>query len=168
MEYTSGQWTVKSLTTDKVSASKSLSLPDLSYGDDFAVRQDSPGEAAIVNTTAAALCPTEKIRFACTRVENIYKNSEIDANYYGPVKGGVQVMVEVTDNYQAVNTGSGQEIFLPAIGRFVFRVPSASMVTSKLVEEIFKRTISACLATGLTDMTRLEELLRSALVPSGL
>lgn len=166
--YNVGNWTVKSNYADTATSTKTVAIPDLTYAKDFAVKIDEAQEATIVNTTGSSISSPESLRFGCTAVANIYQNSDVDVSNACPSKRGVQIMVEAKDVYSASNTVTGASFEMPATGRLVIRVPSNECVTTDLVLDILKRTISACYATGLVDATRLGQLLRGALIPSGL
>lgn len=168
VNYTSGHWTVSDDYTDTVTATKSLVIPDLSYKVDYAKKEDEPTTASITNTTSAGLTPSETVKFGYSTVANIYTNTDVDAVACSPSKRGVQVMAELTENYKAVNSVTGDEIILPCKGRVVLRFPSMSCVNNQLVADLFARSVSAALNTGLTDASRIVELAKGSLLPSGL
>lgn len=168
VNYTSGNWTVSSNYIDTVAAKKSLSLPDLSYKTDFAKKEDEPDTASINNTTAPGLLVSESVKFGYSTVANIYANTDVDAVSCSPSKRGVQVMAEITENYKAVNSVTGDEIVLPCKGRVVLRFPSMSCISSELVADLFVRSVASALNTGLTDASRIIELAKGSLLPTGL
>lgn len=168
MEYTQHNWTVSSNTTDTIQSSKSVAVPDLDYANDFKKSLDEPNEAAITNTTGDTITSSEHIRFGSTPVKNIYNGVTTDVTAMHQTKAGVQVMVELSKNYTAVNSTTGQEVDLPCKGRIVLRFPTASCVSEELVKDLVSRTIASALATGKTDAGRLVEIARGALLPDGL
>lgn len=168
LNYTSGNWAVSDDYTDTVTATKSLAIPDLDFKVDFSKKEDEPNSASIVNTTSTGLNPSEIVKFGCSTVANIYTNTDVDAASYAPSKRGVQVMAEITENYKAVNSVTGDEVILPCKGRVVLRFPSMSCVSSALIQDLFIRSVSAALNTGVTDATRIIEMAKGSLLPSGL
>lgn len=168
VNYKIGNWTVSSDYTDTVTATKSLALPDLSYKVNFAKKEDLPGSASITNATSTGMTPSETIKFGQSTVTNIYTNTDVDAVSCSPSKRGVQVMAEITENYKAVNSVTGDEIILPCKGRVVLRFPSMSCVNNALISDLFARTVSSALNTGMTDASRIVEIAKGSLLPSGL
>lgn len=168
LNYTSGNWTVSDDYTDTVTATKSLVIPDLDFKIDYSKKEDEPASASIVNTTSSGLNPSETVKFGYSSVANIYTNTDVDAASYAPSKRGVQVMAEITENYKAVNSVTGDEVILPCKGRVVLRFPSMSCVSTQLIHDLFVRSVSAALNTGLTDATRIVEMAKGSLLPSGL
>lgn len=166
--YTLGNWTVSDDYSDTVTATKSLAIPDLDFKHDFSKKEDEPTSASIVNTTSAGLNPSETVKFGYSTVANIYTNTDVDAAAYAPSKRGVQVMAEISENYKAVNSVTGDEVILPCKGRVVLRFPSMSCVNETLIKDLLYRSISASLSTGSTDATRIIELAKGSLLPSGL
>lgn len=167
--YTSGNWSVSDLTTDTVTTPKNISVPDLSYSVDYAKTMDEPDEAKIANITSPDLAVHETIRFARSKVTNVYQNETlVDASNVSPNKTGVQVMVELSIIYRAVNSVTGEERDIPTKGRIVLRIPSVSYVTDAIILDLFQRTVSAATKTGATNQSRIVELVRGSLLPDGL
>lgn len=148
MNYTIGNWTVASLTTDTISTAKSLSLTDLDYTSDYSVSKDGTEEAILTNITGASLVSPEALRFGKTPIVDVYSGTDIPSISRLPAKGGVRTLCEVKFNLQAVNSVSGQEVLLPFKGWICLQLPTASVVTSAAVLYALKRTISSAFATG--------------------
>lgn len=166
--YTIGSWTVSSLYHDSLQDSKSLDLPDLSYSTDFSKSVDEPSEAKIDNVTSTELTSPEQIRYATSKVSNIYNDTSTPAVSKMPNAAGVQNLVEINEVYRAVNSATGQEVDLPCKGRIVLRFPNNSVVTQALIQDLLVRTISAAFATGSVDASREVQIARGIVVPSGL
>lgn len=168
MKYTQNQWSVSSNIKDTNQESKTISVPDLSFATDYKKSMDEPTEASITNVTGDSIVSSENIRFGSTVVKNIYNGTNTDITAMHSHKGGVQVMVELSETYYATHEVTGQEVELPCKGRLVLRFPTASCVTEAMVEDLLKRTISSALGTGQTDAKRLVQIARGALLPDGL
>lgn len=168
MEYTQHNWTVSSNVKDTIQASKNIAVPDLDFVNDFKKSVDEPNEAVITNTTGDTIVSSEHVRFGSTPVKNIYSGGTTDVSAMHQSKAGVQVMVEINENYTATNSVTGQEVDLPCKGRIVLRFPTANCVNEQLVQDLLSRTIAAALATGETDAGRLVQIARGALLPDGL
>lgn len=168
IDYTIGNWTVSALYKDTVTAEKSISIADLSYASDYTKVSDEPEEAVIRNITGLELTSPESLRFGVSAVTNVYNGTNTDAASQFPSKKGTQVLVEISENYRAVNKVTGDEIDLPCKGRIVLRVPNNSAVTADLIRDLLTRTIAAAFATGKSNPSRIVELIRGSLLPDGL
>lgn len=168
VSYTTGNWAVTSSYTDTIATAKNFSVPDLSYGTDFAKVEDEPAEAKIRNKTGSVMIPCENIRYGTSQVADVYNGSEGLSASKLPSSKGVQTLVEISENYKAVNSVTGLEYDIPCKGRIVLRFPTASCVNSTLVTDLMKRTIAAALNTGGTDVNRELEIAKGALLPSNL
>lgn len=168
MKYTHNQWSVSSNYKDTNQESKTINVPDLTFATDFKKSSDEPTEASITNITGDAITSSEHIRFGAAPVKNIYSGTNTDATAMHTQKGGMQVLVELSENYTATHAVTGQEVELPCKGRIVLRFPTASCVTEEMIQDLLIRTISSALATGQSDAKRLVQIARGALLPDGL
>lgn len=165
MNYTIGNWTVVSQTTDTTSTPKTLSITDLSYDKDFTVATTSNEELILHNMTGKALSTAESIRYARTNVADVYKNSNVPATSRLAAKQGVRTLCEVQLELKATNNVSGAEVTIPAKGWICIQIPTAAMVTPEAVEYVLGRTIAAAFNKGATDENRIVELVRGDLNP---
>lgn len=168
ISYATGNWNVKSLYNDSIAATKSVTIPDLDYANDFSKVEDEPSEARINNTSGTELTCPENIRFGVSAVKDIYSSSGIDVSSQLTARHGVQTLVEVKEIYRATNSVTGEEFDLPCVGRVVLRFPTVSCVTGELVSDLLQRTVAACFATGSTTISRELELAKSSLIPSNM
>lgn len=151
--------------TDKVTTTKNLALPDLSYATDFAVIKDDASEVVISNTTSPLDQP-ETIRFALTSVQDIYSGTGIEPSYRAVTKRGESLLVQVNDILR-VTDENGQIVYdLPISCHLVLKVPLNEYVTADVALSVAKRNISALFDTGSVTSARLNQLLRSSLKPS--
>lgn len=168
ISYATGNWSVKSLYKDTITESKTLSIPDLDYANDFSKIEDEPSEAKIANVSGSELTSPESVRFGVSAVKDIYSNSGVDTSSQLTTRHGVQTLVEVHEVYRATNSVTGQEYDLPCVGRVVLRFPTVSCVTGELVSDLLQRTVAACFSTSSTDIARELELAKSSLIPSNM
>lgn len=162
--YTQGNWDVSDQYTDTSATPKNISVPDLTYSSDYIAVKDEADEVIINNITADDLMPHESIKFAKSKVANVYAGIEL-AQAVGTNKTGVQVMAELVTCYKAINSITGEEIDVPCKGRIVLRLPNAPFITDALVSDLLKRTIASAFATGATSETRIVAMARGALNP---
>lgn len=165
MQYTTGNWTVKSLTTDTISTTKNIAVTDLDYANDFAPSVSAVSEATLKNTTGSSFASPEEVRYGKSTVANVYAGTDVPTLNMFANKTGVRTLAEVKFNLQATNSVSGQEVLLPCRGWTCLVVPDASLITDDAVEYLLKRTIAVAFNTGATDESREAEIARGALLP---
>lgn len=165
LNYTSGNWTITSLTTDTIATAKTLSIKDLDYTNDFAVTQDEPLEARLSNITGSSLISAENLRYAKSAVSNVYTGTEVGASNQMPVKTGIRTLVEANVLVKAVNSVSGEEYMLPIRAWTIVQVPNASFVSNAVLEYALGRALGALFNTGATTIGRVEEVARGSLLP---
>lgn len=163
--YTIGNWTVSDLTTDTVTATKNIAIPDLTYGTDFVKTENTPNEVIISNKTSLDIESPEQIRYAYNIVKDVYKDTDIDVSAQAPLKRGVQVMTELKTKYRATNTINGSTIDLPALGRIVLRFPTYQAVTETMIADLLVRTLSSTFNSTKVNTARVLELARGSLFP---
>lgn len=166
LSYTSGDWSVTSLTTDtKAATPKTLTISDLDYANDFAKTEDTPAEAKLANKTSATLSAMEIIRIGKSDVTNVYNGTSIGSSNQMPVKTGVRTLVEVGSTLKAVNSVSGEELLIPVRAWTCVQVPTASFISSTVMEYALGRAIAALFATGGTSIAREASIARGSLLP---
>lgn len=166
LSYTSGHWTVTSLTTDTVTTGKTLTIPDLSYAQDYAKTTDEPSEAILANLTSTALGTMEHLRYAKSDVKNVYANTSVGASNQLPVKTGVRTLVEANILIQASNSVSGEEYLIPVRAWTCVQIPTASFISDAVLGYAMGRVLGATFDTGLTTTSREESVARGSLIPN--
>jgi hypothetical protein len=143
-----------------------LTRAPLNFASDFRKKVDSAGEAVIVNITSPN-DRVEKIRFASTDVNDIYKGSGIDQAYYSTSKKGVSVVVQLTEVLRVLeSTDAAFAVDLPISCHLVLKVPNHELVTAAVVQTAVTRLLSGLYGQGATTTTRLAALLKGSLIPS--
>lgn len=151
--------------TDKVTTTKNLALPDLSYATDYALIRDDASEVVISNTTSPLDQP-ETIRFALSSVADVYQGTGIEPSFRSVTKRGESLLVQINDILR-VTDAEGQILYdLPISSHIVVKLPLNEYVTADVALQVVKRNISALFDTGLVTSARLNQLLRSSLKPS--
>lgn len=166
LSYTVGSWTITDQVTDTVSTPKNLPVPDLTYGTDYAVSKNDTEEAVLVNITGASLASPESIRYGKSIVSDVYSGSDIPASQRHAVKSGVRTLSEVRFQLKAVNSVSGQEIFLPIRGWICLQLPTVNLITGSAVTYALARAVASSLNTGVVTNTREVEVARGDLIPT--
>lgn len=154
--------------TDTTTTPKSLSRPDLSYAVDFRVKSNEPSEAIIVNLTSPN-DRLETIRFGYTEIKDVYKNTAIDASVMAPSKKGIQVLAQVNETFSLSDaTDATYRVDLPVSAHVIVKIPACEYITPAMVETLVARCVASLYDTGSTGSTKLSQLLKGSLVPTGL
>lgn len=151
---------------------KNLAIPDLSYVKDFAVTKDDADEVIITNRTSPIDQP-ETFRFGYQSVANVYTNTGIDPSYMSVTKRGVSLVAQVNDILRVTcenseNSCNMSIIDLPLTAHVVVKVPLSQYITADTVQTVVNRAIASLYDTGSTGTTRLDAMLRHALMPTGM
>ena len=140
----------------------------LNFGKDFCIKQDDPGEAVISNRTSPIDCP-EKFRFACSSVKDIYQNTDIEPSTRAASRRGSRVLCQLSDVYTLTDsTDATFRVNLPIEGHIVLTLPNDNNLTDAMLLAFIGRMISGLFETGSNTATRLQSLLRGAMLPSDL
>lgn len=165
MAITNGNWSVVPNYTDTITSTKNLPLPDLDYAVDYSVRNQKNGETVIINKTGASVAPIEMIRYAQSRVANVYESGLIrDLNIAPSAQSncaeGIKVYSEIATTFKATNTVSGEEITLPFRVSVAAVTPSTDIVPSAAYVQAVIRGLSTMFGTGEVDGTLAKSLAR--------
>lgn len=171
MSETIGNWTVDVLTTDTISSTKNLPIPDLSYAADFTVAKSTSEEVVLINKTGASLRPAEMIRYTRRPVQDVYKSGlssqlDISNSQRANCTSGVNAYGEIAYMLKATNSVSGEEIVLPMRGAVSFTVPTIDFVSPTALGTLIKRVISVMFDTGKVDGSLATNIARGDLNPA--
>lgn len=154
--------------TDTVVATKSLSIPDLSFSTDFCKKVDDPGTAVLANVTSP-LDRTELITFGYSEVRDVYKDQNIDSSVQAASHKGVQILAKVTDVFSLTDSvDPSYRVDLPVSAHVVIRVPACEYISTSDIEKLALRAVSALYDTGAITTTKLANVLKGALIPKGM
>lgn len=165
LSYTTGDFTVTSLVTDTDAVGKAITVPNLTYSSNYVVIEDVPEEGMLANITSTALDTMETLRYGKTAVKNVYASSSIGAANQIPVKTGVRTLTEANFTIQVTNSVSGDVFLVPIRAWACLQIPTASFISSNVVEYAMGRLFGAMLNHGSTNNSRQVELVRGALIP---
>lgn len=143
--------------------------PDsLNFAADFAKREGGNGDVTIVNTTGPA-DRTETVRYAVTRVNNIYSGTSVDPSAFALSKRGASVLVQVNDIITVTDSTTGYRYDLPISAHLVVKTSLDEVITSDVLTAIVERLIGAAHEqSGQSVGDRLSKLIRGAVIPSAL
>lgn len=145
-----------------------LLLPQLNYAKDFRVTKDEPSEAIITNLTSPLDQP-ERFRFAHNLVQDVYRQSGIDPTLYYATRKGTQILCQLTDIYKVTDSADASYLaLLPVEAHVVIKVPNNDLLTPQAVEALVSRMLAGLYETTAGQYTRLQSMLRGALLPADL
>jgi hypothetical protein len=158
-------------TDTPVSGVTSLTFPRavLNIGKDFRVKSNNAGKEVVLTNITSPVDRPEKIRIAYTDVANVYAGTGIEPSVLAPTKRGVSVLAQVTDVLSVTDdTNPDYRIDLPVSYHVVIKVPQSEYISGTDIQTGLGRLLSSLFDTGVTTTSRLEAILRGALVPSEL
>lgn len=156
---------------DSIDKAKSLAIPDLNWSVDFAVTKNDANEVVLTNKTSPLDQP-ETFRFGYQSIANIYNNTGIDPSFMAVSKRGVSLVSQVNDILRvSCNSEDGCKLVridLPIESHVVLKSPINEYITADVALAVVLRAVSGLFPTGSVEATRLNAMLRHALMPTGL
>lgn len=150
-------------------SSLTMSRGLLNFEKDFRVKSNKPGTEVVITNLTSPVDRPEKIRIGYTDIANVYSGTGIDASVSAPTKRGIQVLAQVTEIISITDDSDPDyRIDLPVSYHLVIKVPASELITASDIQTGIGRLLSSLFDTGSTSTTRLEAILRGALVPAGL
>lgn len=149
----------------------SLTFPRgiLNLGSDFRVKSNVAGKEVILTNITSPVDRPEKIRIGYTDVANVYAGTGVEPTVSAPTKRGVQLLTQVTEVLSVTDdTDPDFRLDLPVSYHLVIKVPSSEYITSTDIQTGIGRLLSSLFDSGVSTTSRLEAILRGALVPSEL
>lgn len=164
---------VKSMgyTDTPVSGVSSLTFPRaiLNFDKDWRVKSNNAGKEVVLTNITSPVDRPEKIRIAYTDVANVYNGTDIEPSVAAPTKRGVSILAQVTETISVTDDANPDyRLDLPVSFHLVIKVPASAEITAADVQNGIGRLLSSLYDTGVSSTSRLEAILRGALVPSEL
>lgn len=136
---------------------------------DFRVKSNVAGKEVILTNITSPPDRPEKIRIGYTDVANVYSGTGIEPSVSAPTKRGTQILAQITEVISVTDDADSDfRIDLPVSYHLVIKVPTSEFITSSDVLTGVGRLLSGLFDTGATTSSRLDAILRGALVPSGM
>lgn len=141
----------------------------LNFAANFRIKSSNAGkEIVLTNITSPADRP-EKIRIGYTDVANVYSGTGVEPSVTAPTKKGVKILAQVTEVISVTDdTNPDYRLDLPVSYHTVITVPVSEHINATDVKKGLGRLLSSLFDTGSVADSRLEAILRGALVPSDL
>lgn len=148
-------------------ATKDITIPDIDFSTFSRVTATS-GDSVITNTASPVDRP-ETIRAALQNIANIYNGTEILPAYYAVSKSGKSLLLQVNDilTFTDANDASLRQDY-PISAHLVVKFPTNVNVDASVIMTTVKRLLATAFATGKTDSSRLEALIRGSLEPTNI
>lgn len=144
-----------------------LPLAQLNFSEDFRVLEHSATKAVLASTKS----PVDTIETIMVTVEpipDIYKNSQIDESARFAGKQGVRIVSKVTDTVKVVDSAFPLEPKYAQVSAHIVIIgPDSVYFTPDMMKQLTGRCISSLFDTGSGTTTRLSDLQRKILIPSG-
>lgn len=141
----------------------------LNFQTDFRVKSNQPGKEVILTNITSPPDRPERIRLGFTEVANVYSGTSVDPSLFAPSKRGVQILCQLTEVISVTDSvDPTYRVYLPVSYHLVIKVPTSENIASSDVVAGIGRLLSGLYDTGVVTTTRLDSILRGALVPSGL
>lgn len=141
----------------------------LNFEKDFRVKSNKPGSEVVLTNLTCPVDRPEKIRIGYTDIANVYAGSGVDPSVTAPTKRGIQFLAQLTEVISVTDdTDPDYRIDLPVTYHIVGKIPATDLLTAADVQNGVGRLLSSLFDTGSTSTSRLEAILRGALVPAGL
>lgn len=159
--------------TDKISDTKNIAVPQLSYSSDYSIKNETASEVVLTNVTSPLDQP-ELIRFAENPIRDIYKNSNVDPAARSAATQGVSLLVQ---NIPILRVTPADSSNCCNMGYLDFPIPIHTVVQAPLSPYVSLDNIYAALLRHFAsffgegaDVTnaRLGALLRGALKPASM
>lgn len=141
----------------------------LNFGPDFRVKANNAGKEIILTNITSPVDRPEKIRIGYSEVANVFSGSGVEPSVSAPTKRGTQILAQITEVISVTDdTDPDYRIDLPVSYHLVIKVPTSEYISGSIVATGLGRLLSSLFDTGVMTTTRLEAILRGALVPSEL
>lgn len=139
----------------------------MNFNKDFRIKSNNGGKEVILTNITSPVDRPEKVRIGFTEVANVYSGSGIEPSVSAPTKRGTQILAQVTEVISVTDdTDPDYRVDLPVSYHLVIKVPTSDQITASDVQTGLGRLLSTLFDTGAVATSRLEGILRGALVPS--
>lgn len=141
----------------------------LNYAANFRIKSNNSGKEIILTNISSPVDRPEKIRIGYTDVANVYSGSGVEPSISAPTKRGTQILAQVTEVLSVTDDADPEyRLDLPVSYHLVIKVPTSEFITSSVIVAGLGRLLSSLFDTGVSTTSRLDAILRGALVPSDL
>lgn len=141
----------------------------LNFGADWRVKSNNPGKEVIITNITSPVDRPEKLRIGYSDVANIYSGTGIEPSVLAPTKRGTQVLAQITEVISVTDDADPDyRVDLPVSYHLVIKVPNSEFISASDIQTGIGRLLSGLFDTGVVTTSRLEAILRGALVPTEL
>lgn len=143
---------------------KTLTIPTLNWGVDFAVVSNNKAGTAVITNTTTGIDQDERFRFVIDDVADIYKGTSVPIEYREPVKQGTLLLCQLTE-VSKVTDSAGKLHYLPQSLQITYKCSKSAYLPESDFETMLCRAIA-----GYYDhaSVRVKAMLKAAIMPKGL
>jgi hypothetical protein len=159
------------VTDTPISGVSALTFPRglLNYAADFRVKSNNAGKEVVLTNITAPVDRPEKIRIGYSEVSNVYAGSGVEPTISAPSKRGTQILAQITEVISVTDDADPEyRLDLPVSYHLVVKVPTSQYITAADINTGLGRLLSSLFDTGVTTTSRLDAILRGALIPADL
>lgn len=154
-------------TDTAVSAVGSLQPDSLNFSVDFAKMATKAQEAVVTNLTSP-VDRKETIRWAYSRIANVYTGSDISPSAYAMNKTGASVLAQL-NCVLSFSDDAGVRTDLPLSAHLVMKVPNHEAITGTILSSLLKRLVGTLYEESDSSMdARLTALVHGAVLPKAI
>lgn len=138
------------------------------YARDYAKKETKADSTVLINSKAPLGKP-ETLRFAYSRVANVYTGTGLDPSVYAQNKTGASVLLQTNVNIDVKDDVTGSTVTLPLSAHLVLKVPNHEAVNEEVLKVLLQRVLGLCYEqSGTSPGPRLAALIRGACTPAAL
>jgi hypothetical protein len=147
------------------STTASLPVPVIDFTTEYATAKDNGDDVDLTNVLTPLDAPTH-FRYSIQNIANVYKQSDISAEYRLPVTKGASLLMAHDEVWTVTDTDdvSFKKQF-PVSAHLVLKVPQNGFITATDVRNLIQDLLGAIGIKSGALTGRLDQLLRGALNP---
>jgi hypothetical protein len=154
-------------TADGGVTTKTFTRANLNHPVDFVPLDVSDMSYRAANKTSP-IDQQEIVRVQATEIADIYKGTPIDPSAYAASRKGISIVAQVNDVLRVTeSTDATFQVDLPISAHIVVKAPLSANVTAANVEAVIGRALALLYNSNDVTTTRVGNLLRGAMKPSG-
>lgn len=156
-------------TDTSITSVGTIQPASLSFDTDFAKKEASDANSCIITNVTSPYDRPETIRYAISRISNIYSGSGLEAGYQAPNRAGTSLLIQDVTILTSEDAATGIRVDYPFSAHLVLKIPYSAVVTDAVLNTVLARLLGACFEkSGSTPGPRLSKLIRGALIPSAM
>lgn len=147
---------------------RTLTISPINFPKDWAVDEET-GTSCTVSRITAELDSPETIRFATSKIKNLYSNSEISLSERCPVTAGTRIAASLHNVWSETDSALQITYKAPVAASLAITVPNWGIITNQDVLSLVADIVGALFDADdtVSTCTRIDRLLHGAERPKG-